>query len=78
MAYQPRYVAYAKAHGKTPDGMMAHDDKRWPGGCMTGFILWMAEKTGQYARATGRRRGNIELEAEIRTTKFDQWLAANL
>jgi len=40
----PRYVAYAQAHGKTPVKMLAHDRAAWPGGCMCGFILWMAEQ----------------------------------
>lgn len=39
----PNYVAYATAHGKTPDAMMAHDRDAWPGGCMCGFITWMSE-----------------------------------
>lgn len=41
--YQPNYVAYAKAHGRTPTAQMAHDEKRWHGGVMCGFILWMAQ-----------------------------------
>ena len=40
----PRYVAYASAHGKTPDEMMKHDRIAWPGGCMCGFILWIDEQ----------------------------------
>lgn len=23
---------------------MSHDRVEWPGGCMTGFILWMSER----------------------------------
>jgi GTP-dependent phosphoenolpyruvate carboxykinase len=48
----PRYIAYAKAHGKTPDAMLAHDKKEWPGGCMTGFILWMREQKGAFRKAS--------------------------
>ena len=40
----PRYAAYAQAHGKTPSEMMEHDRAAWPGGCMCGFIVWMSEQ----------------------------------
>jgi len=40
----PRYVAYAKVHNKSPDEMLSHDKKEWPGGRMTGFMLWMGEQ----------------------------------
>lgn len=39
----PRYIAYAKAHGETPEGRMETDKRRWPGGCMVGFMLWMSD-----------------------------------
>lgn len=32
--YQPRYIAYAKAHGKTPEEMLASD------GSMVNFLCW--------------------------------------
>jgi hypothetical protein len=34
ISWNPRYAAYAKAHGKTPDAMMEHDRDAWPGGCI--------------------------------------------
>lgn len=39
----PRYVAYAKAHGRTLDEMMDNDRRAYPGGCMCGFILWISQ-----------------------------------
>jgi len=39
--WNPRYLAYAAAHGRDPDAMLAHDVVRWPGGKMVGFICWI-------------------------------------
>ncbi len=41
--FQPNFVAYAIAHGKEPQQMIDFDSKKYPGGCMTGFILWISE-----------------------------------
>ena len=40
----PRYAAYAKAHGRTTADMMERDRAAWPGGCMCGFLVWMSEQ----------------------------------
>jgi len=39
MAWNPRYVAYATAHGRAPGEMLAADEAEFPGGRMTGFVL---------------------------------------
>lgn len=39
----PLYVAYAKSHGMSADEMLACDREQYPGGCMTGFILFVAD-----------------------------------
>lgn len=49
--YNVRYVYYANAHGKSPQDMMAHDTKKYPGGCMTGFLLWMACRKREFSVA---------------------------
>lgn len=35
-----RYVAYANAHGKTPEAMLEADRATWPSAPMTGFLCW--------------------------------------
>lgn len=52
-AYQPYYLAYCRAEGRTPEAQLAHDDARFPGGVMTGYILWIAEQWRRFAAATG-------------------------
>lgn len=39
-AWNPRYLAYCRAHGRGPDEQLAHDRIEWSGGSMVGFILW--------------------------------------
>jgi len=46
--FNPRYIAYAKDHNKTPEEMMAYDREVWAGGCMCGFILWMSKKHREF------------------------------
>ena len=46
--HNPNYVAYARAHNKTPDEMLAHDKIEWPGGCMVGFMLWIQEQKNAF------------------------------
>lgn len=48
MAYQERYVAYAKAHGMTPDEMMEYDRIRCHGGVMCEYIIWICNKLAEY------------------------------
>ena len=39
--YQPRFVAYANSLGLTPDEAIVKDSKKYPGGKMCGFMLWI-------------------------------------
>jgi len=51
MKFNPRYVAYAKAHGRSPQAMLEHDDIQWPGGIMCGFILWVHEMKKKFLKS---------------------------
>lgn len=44
----PRYAAYARAHGRTPEAMLEHDRAEFPGGCMAGFIAWMSKQNAAF------------------------------
>lgn len=56
MAWNPRYVAYATAHGRDPDAQLEHDREAWPGGAMCGFVLWIGERWTAWRREHGRRQ----------------------
>jgi hypothetical protein len=47
----PRYVAYAKFHGRSARAQLAHDEQQYPGGKMCGFICWIAESQLLFYRA---------------------------
>lgn len=36
----PKYIAYALAHGRTPEEQLAADTLEYPGGRYAGFICW--------------------------------------
>ena len=43
-SWNPRYLTYCRSQGfDDPDAMLAHDRERYSGGCMYGFILWIAK-----------------------------------
>lgn len=44
MTWNPRYVAFAKAHGRTPEQQHLFDDEKWPGGRGIGFSLWISQQ----------------------------------
>ena len=72
----PRYIQYARQHGKTPEEMLAHDRKAWPGGSMCGFILWTRARIGEAYKAIPgafiRGGGLCDHDA------YDAWLAGRV
>ena len=67
--YNPRFTAYAKANGKTELEMMEHDTEKYPGGKMTGFIIWMDARWAQFNTETGS-----DNFTQDKHEKFDAWL----
>ena len=71
MNYQPRYLAYCRANGKTPDEMMAHDEQAYPSGCMIGFLCWSSNQL------FNARRGHPDWFLNgtlINHAEYDAWL----
>ena len=50
MKWNSRFEAYAAAQGRTPKGQLEYDREVWPGGCMCGFICWIAEQIRAYVK----------------------------
>jgi hypothetical protein len=72
--WNPRYVVYCRAHGMPdPEEMLKHDRKRWPGGCMTGFLLWIPGRWREYVRLNPGV--NLEFLTDADHADFDAWLA---
>ena len=81
-AWNPRYLAYcaANGHDNSPEIMMEHDRAAFPGGCMCGFILWMADRWSEFCgvqdcRSTEQVR--LLLGADCDRT-FDEWLSVRV
>lgn len=74
--WNPRYVCYAKAHGKTPDGMLAYDRERFPGGVMGAFIIWIDQRWAEWRALRGRRHDDPLWIHDHED--FDAWLAAKV
>jgi hypothetical protein len=48
--WNPRFVAYAKSNGNTPEQQLIKDDKKFPGGKMIGFMNWISEKKSEFKK----------------------------
>lgn len=74
--WQPRYLAYCRAHGTPdPDAMLARDSERWPGGCMTGYILWINERWREWRASRGMPGTDLVPVTEQEHAEFTEWLS---
>ena len=79
--WNSRFVAYATAHGRTPEDQMSHDREAWPGGAMAGFQTWLGERWREWTdaasppsfRARSKRDQLLYRSEHVR--EFDSWLA---
>lgn len=67
----PRFARYAAVNGRSPEEQLAHDAGQFPGGKMTGFMLWISERWVEFRAAHQLSRDAIPDHA-----KFDAWLGA--
>ena len=74
LGWNPRFLAYAIAHGRTAAAQLEHDCLVWPGGCMAGFFLWHDEHYRRFLRLTDY--GWPVLSPQHDTT-YDGWLLIN-
>jgi hypothetical protein len=79
-AWNPRYACYAKAHGRTPEAQLEHDDSVCPGGKMAGFLIWMGDRWREFSDlrpdlAPGTRGWDRRAWLSMcHATEFDAWL----
>lgn len=81
MQWNPRYVYYATAHGRTPEAMLEKDKEDWPGGCMVGFSQWIQFQRDRLCDYFGVPQGDLRYIIGHCGDKdyqkvFDQWLEA--
>ena len=74
--YNRRYLAYATAHGRDPEAMLAHDEQAWPGGKMAGFMLWISERWQAWARERGIVSLNNHVKSDEDHADFDRFIGA--
>ena len=76
--WNPRYSAYATSHGRKCEDMITYDTKKWPGGKMCGFILWIREQWNIWAEESGEQRDSGGHFWPEQHEKFDKWLQESL
>ena len=70
--FQSRYVAYAKAHGKSPEAMIELDRSR--GGIGAWFSPWIEEMWSKFDQLTSRRYRIGGGHTDEGQERFDKWL----
>lgn len=70
--FQPRYVNYARMHGKSPQEMIDLDNSR--GGIGVWFTEWIMNRWATFDRITGNDFRIGSGHTEIGHRLFDRWL----
>lgn len=72
-AWNPRFVLYANHRGLSPEEVLEKDEKRWPGGKMVGYMLWIDGMWRAWRTLKGYNIDTILGQADH--DEFDAWLA---
>lgn len=70
--FNPRWLAYAKAHGKTPKEMLRADREKYQGGQMAGYIVWATGKWQEWRKERNYPSEMPLCDEDIKA--FDAWL----
>jgi hypothetical protein len=73
-SWNPRYLAYC--YPCSPQNQLALDRKLYPGGCMTGFILWVKARWREFDQMKGQRADDPDSRTDQKMREFDGWLLA--
>lgn len=75
--WNPRYLAYVRSQGSlSPEEQMKADRERWPGGPMSGYILWISEQWRAWREERGIRPD--EPISDLDHADFDMWFAGRV
>jgi hypothetical protein len=60
--------------------MLEYDRARWPGGVMTGYILWIAARWADWCTARGFKNQDVAalVLGDQMHPNFDAWLAEEI
>lgn len=75
LEWNPRFAAYAKAQGRTPDDQLAHDKAELPGACMFPFVEWNRARLKEFFAIN---RSAFICGALTDHAAYDAWLAARI
>ena len=70
--YQFRYIMYSKYNKKNCEDMLKFDRKRFPGGCMVGYIIWIVGKWKEFDKSTNNKYKIRGIKVH---EKFDKFLS---
>lgn len=68
--FQPRYICYARSHGRDPETQLACDRLSFPGGLLTGYSVWISRRWREWETETGHTGTLTGADHKA----FDQWL----
>ena len=70
----PRYLAYVRSQGMTTEESRAADETMYPGGRMTGFVLWLSLKWQAWDAMHKHPTHHVRDAKEH--AEFDEWIGA--